>query len=459
MAESAAAVVVVPTPTKALYWDDTYRFEHSGGRIVSITPVPVPAAAAAAAPSTAGAAESDKKVSGSGGGDSKSKPAASANGSGGKQQQQQSSKQQKKQAPAKSEAGGDAATAAGGGGGGGGSGSGSGSGDAKSKSKDSTKSKPSKPQHKQQTDNKSVPATAAAAAPAGTAEAKPSADAKHSAPKPPAAGEGQPRYNLVLDETIFHPQGGGQPSDVGTITLPPSAEKEAEPATFVFNVEAVSKDERGVITHRGWFTPSSASNGAASPSTDVITGWITASSTRKLQLVIDRAARADHARLHTAGHLIDIAVASLSLALGPGKGNHSPETSYVEYSGTLTDAERDAFVAQVQAVCDQLIAADVPVTAKTVAYDEIKSCCGSVPPYLGVDKPARIIQIHAPRDCKVVSTTTTGSGSMAYGCPCGGTHVSQLRALRSLAIRKLEKKGKTWRVKYSFSIADANSQR
>ncbi len=48
---------------------------------------------------------------------------------------------------------------------------------------------------------------------------------------------------IVTDRTIFHPQGGGQPADAGTIFC---AETGA-----LFNVSAVRKGENGVIAHIG----------------------------------------------------------------------------------------------------------------------------------------------------------------------------------------------------------------
>lgn len=48
------------------------------------------------------------------------------------------------------------------------------------------------------------------------------------------------RHALILDRTVFHPQGGGQPADTGFITLADS--------DFKFVVEDVrSKD--GVVSH------------------------------------------------------------------------------------------------------------------------------------------------------------------------------------------------------------------
>ena len=51
---------------------------------------------------------------------------------------------------------------------------------------------------------------------------------------------------------------------------------------------------------------------------------------------VDEAPRRLNARLHSAGHLLDIAMLSTKHSnLKPGKGNHSLELSFVEYIGAV----------------------------------------------------------------------------------------------------------------------------
>jgi alanyl-tRNA synthetase len=382
--------------TQPLYWDNTYVYEGTA-IIVSLTAAPAPAAPAPAQPKAD--AKPAAKPQAAAPADAKSKPSK-----GGKSQQN-SAKDSKAAAP-------------------------------KDKASDAK------------------------------AHAKPAPTTEAAVPK---AANTEPRFQLVLDATIFHPQGGGQPSDVGVIALAETDGKSA--ASFV--VESVSKDEKGVITHTGYFSPAAS----VAPSE-----W---KSGARVSLKVDAVTRQNHARLHSAGHLIDIgrllisflvdccavqgvhfcctccaAVASLGLGLGAGKGNHAPLSSYVEYSGALSDTDRDALATRIQQKVDAMIAANYPVTTRMVEYSQIEQCCGATPAYLAQNKPARIVTIVAPRDCSTTAAATTNTTTaaaaaadkpMAYGCPCGGTHVQSLRALTSLQIRKLEKKGKAWRVKYSFS--------
>ena len=55
-----------------------------------------------------------------------------------------------------------------------------------------------------------------------------------------------PIFSLVLHSTIFHPQGGGQPSDSGVIEI--GIEK---PATF--QVVFAQKGKEGYVEHFGYF--------------------------------------------------------------------------------------------------------------------------------------------------------------------------------------------------------------
>lgn len=93
------------------------------------------------------------------------------------------------------------------------------------------------------------------------------------------------RYRVILSATIFHPQGGGQPSDRGTIGH----------ASMLHAVQ-----ENGEIVH---FTDAPVDTGT-------------------VQLTVDAELRQLHTRYHSAGHLI--AVAGEKYGWYGNKGNHRP---------------------------------------------------------------------------------------------------------------------------------------
>eukprot|EP00917_Polyrhabdina_sp_WS-2016_P008775 GHVP01019551.1.p1 GENE.GHVP01019551.1~~GHVP01019551.1.p1 ORF type:complete len:168 (-),score=22.20 GHVP01019551.1:124-627(-) len=117
---------------------------------------------------------------------------------------------------------------------------------------------------------------------------------------------------LVLDRTVFHPQGGGQPSDVGVIEGSDGQ---------IFLVERVSIDKNsGCVIH----------SGKSSESFEV--GSI-------VQLKVSAETRSLHTRLHSAGHLLDLAVKRLGYKWKAEKGFHFLEGPYNEYSADIADCQ------------------------------------------------------------------------------------------------------------------------
>ncbi len=103
---------------------------------------------------------------------------------------------------------------------------------------------------------------------------------------------------VALDATIFYPQGGGQPYDTGAI------ESDAGDARFIV------EDTRfvdGVVKHIGHFENRMFVGG------------------ERVKLFVDEARRKLHSHLHSAGHVVDMAVAALGLPWIPGKGSHFPQ--------------------------------------------------------------------------------------------------------------------------------------
>lgn len=115
---------------------------------------------------------------------------------------------------------------------------------------------------------------------------------------------------LVLSATVFHPQGGGQPSDRGTITV----------GAGVFDVsgaKATSRTDPTIVHVGSWRSP---------PQGD------------EAKCCIDGDYRKLCARFHSAGHVIDVAMTRAGVQLEAAKGYHFPDGgAYVEYDGTVED--------------------------------------------------------------------------------------------------------------------------
>lgn len=69
---------------------------------------------------------------------------------------------------------------------------------------------------------------------------------------------------------------------------------------------------------------------------------------------IDPAVRLLNARLHSAGHLIDVAVSILHYPWKASKGYHFPDSPYVEYVGICEDTGK--FKEDIQKEIDKLFA-------------------------------------------------------------------------------------------------------
>jgi Ser-tRNA(Ala) deacylase AlaX len=216
---------------------------------------------------------------------------------------------------------------------------------------------------------------------------------------------------IVLDRTIFHAQGGGQPSDVGTIVSRSNSDA-------VFEVRSGLKDSHtsGIVKHLGVFQNDARFSVGESVSVH-----------------IDESKRRTFARLHSAGHLIDVAMERVGYPLKAGKGSHTPDMTFVEYVGTIDNAEMETARLKLQAMVDTVIGEARSVSAVVVPYDQLQAKCGFVPDYLPADQPTRIIEI---------------DGFVA--CPCGGTHVKSTADLGGVRIVALKNNKKNLRVKYEL---------
>lgn len=121
---------------------------------------------------------------------------------------------------------------------------------------------------------------------------------------------------IKLDQTIFHPKGGGQLADHGTI--------DSIPVSYVHK-ELPDKNrlDQFSVLHCFEEKPSFQKG-------DLV------------HLQVDEKTRLLHARLHTAGHLVAEATHSLFPSLTAIQGNHYPQDSYVRFKGVDAISSHDA---------------------------------------------------------------------------------------------------------------------
>ncbi|MBI1838870.1 MAG: hypothetical protein HYR95_01025 [Candidatus Colwellbacteria bacterium] len=209
------------------------------------------------------------------------------------------------------------------------------------------------------------------------------------------------RNVVILDETIFYPQGGGQPYDRGII----------EGLSGKFAVEEVRFID-GVVKHIGKFE-----NGVLNTGDEV-------------KCLVDSQRRKLHSRIHSAGHVVDMAVTSLNLNWVPGKGYHFPDGPYVEYAGNLGETDKERLKTDIENLCNKFVDENRETKLLLIDKEKMKEVCHFVPDYIPEDKPARVVMYGD------------------FGVPCGGTHVGHLGDIGHMTIRKIKSEGENVRVGY-----------
>ncbi|XP_022722458.1 uncharacterized protein LOC111279710 [Durio zibethinus] len=221
------------------------------------------------------------------------------------------------------------------------------------------------------------------------------------------------RKALILDSTVFHPQGGGQPSDTGFICITDS--------NLRFCVQDVrSKD--GVVFHYGVAEDSSRES------------ELEQGNGKEVILQVDESRRRLNSRLHSAGHLLDVCVRNVGLGhLEPGKGYHFPDGPFVEYKGMVSPNELQTKQREIEIEVNALISKGGKVYAAVLPYEEAAELCGgSLPDYIPQGSTPRIIKL--------------GDNP---GCPCGGTHVSDISEIISMKVTQIRTKKGTTKVFYT----------
>jgi misacylated tRNA(Ala) deacylase len=198
---------------------------------------------------------------------------------------------------------------------------------------------------------------------------------------------------VVLDRTLFYPEGGGQPGDTGVLTLPDGR---------VLQVTDTRKGE----------TPGSVAHVLADAVFEFVPG-------SRLTGRIDWDRRHRLMRMHTCLHLLSaIIIAPVTGgAVGDGYGRLDfdlPESP-----------ERD----EVQEKLNALIRRDAPVSFRWITDAELDA-----QPEL-----VKTLSVQPPRGAGKVRLVKVEGIDLQ---PCGGTHVARIGEIGEVLISKVEKKGK-----------------
>lgn len=211
---------------------------------------------------------------------------------------------------------------------------------------------------------------------------------------------------ITMRQTIFYAQGGGQPSDTGAI-----GPVDQDPT---FEVSAVRKTPDGRFLHFGKFLDATSS---------FVVG-------QSVVQKVDDSKRNYHSRLHTAGHIVGLAMQLLMPEKKKVKANHFPREASMEYEGLLYNEHKPV----IQEKVDELVRLDLPILISWLQGGAL----------VGDGEGAEEGRSHDGR------TRIASIGGLDHN-PCGGTHVARTSLVGSVVIRKISRQKGISRVSYDVS--------
>ena len=222
---------------------------------------------------------------------------------------------------------------------------------------------------------------------------------------------------VITARTIFHPQGGGQPSDVGSITCQSGTS---------FTVAAARMDaiHSGQVLHFGRFNPSSS---------DSEKSIFKQGETVRQEINVEK--RLHYSRLHTAGHTLGAAVRHLLEKEIEGfdelKASHFPDSAACEFKGLISGSYKPS----IQAKVDEYVAASMPVEIDWWDENDFRA--------QGLERLIPAVKMDEGEKWRVVKIV----GAEVY--PCGGTHVDTTAECGKVTVRKIARSKGESRVSYA----------
>lgn len=213
-------------------------------------------------------------------------------------------------------------------------------------------------------------------------------------------GEDERGQFVILDQTIFYPQGGGQPSDHGVINC---GDCQLE------IIKVVQSDE--LIKH--YFSP--------------VADQIAIGS--QVVCLLDQDRRLLNSRCHTAAHLLGNIVEILYPTLKAVKGHSFPGEAFVEFQG-----EQAIDLANVEKEVNQAIARNYQTKILEIDRVSFEQDFYKLPYEVAKDKKFRVMQI----------------GDL-LPVPCGGTHLLTIGEVGKMTIGKIKSKNQMTKISYSLS--------
>jgi Ser-tRNA(Ala) deacylase AlaX len=217
------------------------------------------------------------------------------------------------------------------------------------------------------------------------------------------AADEKKHYYIVLDETIFCPKGGGQPSDKGAISA----------SGFKLQSKKVMQSG-GVIVHWGKLLEGAALRNDANFTANCEIDW----DWRFLMM-----------RRHSSAHLLDHCLAKAMGRDVDASNSWLGEPCYVAYHGHPPD---QAELKSAEKIENQIISEGRTIRTEQVSMEEVKNRFQNEP---------GILQ-GMPKLEKIRLVTIDGCRPIA----CGGTHLRNVHEARGLRVDRVESHGDEFRV-------------
>lgn len=208
-----------------------------------------------------------------------------------------------------------------------------------------------------------------------------------------ASGTDETGPYVIFDKTLFHPQGGGQPSDEGS-----------------FSIHNIKFTVTKLVEEKGNLAPIKHYYQSEQEASDLIKEGEVANQEINLEK------RKLFARLHSAGHLFANIVNSLYPEIDGTRGNHFPNQSFVVLSKengkveNLTPQQKEEILAKILEIINQ----DIPVE---ILFD-----------------------VDGNRSIKIGNFKEF---------PCGGTHVTKTSEIGTFVIRSTKREKNDIKIGYN----------
>jgi misacylated tRNA(Ala) deacylase len=200
---------------------------------------------------------------------------------------------------------------------------------------------------------------------------------------------------ILLDQTVFYAMGGGQPGDVGTMTLPDG--RTIAVSNTVWNDEAKTQVAH-VVSPEG-------------PQPTI---------GDRVEIALDWPRRYARMKVHTALHLLSVALPFpvTGGSIGDGEGR-------LDFDIQDAGLDKDEIAAKVNA----MIVQGAEVTERWITDAELDANPGLV----------KTMSVKPPRGSGHVRLVEIEGLDLQ---PCGGTHVRNTQEIGQIAVTQIEKKGK-----------------